>query len=109
MNEDPIKRLTLLVLFQAQHDHATELAVARTVSGPSPIRYKVGSRWYDMAPPPAHILPDVVAELERLAEFTGRPYPKEGLIDVPYSGVRLRWLIRIANADAEVLLTPIEQ
>ena len=109
MSEDPIKRFTLLVLLQAQQDHATELTIAPATTGPSAIRYKVGGTWYDMSPPPAHILPGVVAELGRLARFTKRPFPKEGLIDVPCSGVRLRWIIRMASADGDCILTPIEQ
>ena len=109
MSDDPLKRFTLLVLFQAQQDHATELTVAPASSGRSPIRYKVGDTWYDMSPPPAHIMPGVVAELGRLAAFTKRPFPKEGLIDVPYSGVRLRWVIRMTSAEADCILTPVEQ
>jgi hypothetical protein len=109
MDEDPIKRFTLLVLFQAQQDHATELAIAPESGDRPPIRYKVGGTWYDLSPPPAHILPGVVAELGRLAAFAKRPFPKEGLIDVPYSGVRLRWIIRMTSADDDCILTPIEQ
>ncbi len=45
----------------------------------------------------------------RLAAFTKRTFPKEGLIDVPYSGVRLRWVIRMTSADADCILSPIEQ
>ncbi len=109
MNDEPIKRFALLVLFQAQQDHATELTIA-PVGGERPsIRYKVGDRWYDLSPPPAHVLPGVVAELDRLAEFGKRPFPKEGLIDVPYSGVRLRWIIRRTSAEADCVLTPVEQ
>src|SRR5947207_15320481 len=108
MTEEPIKRFTLLVLFQAQQDHATELAIASTVSGRPPIRYKVEGTWYEMSPPPSYILPDVVAELGRLAAFAKRPFPKEGLIDVPYAGVRLRWILRMTSADADCILTPIE-
>lgn len=109
MNEKPIKRFTLLVLLQAQQDHATELTIGPASSGRPPIRYKVGATWYDMSPPPAHIMPGVVAELGRLAGFSNRPFPKEALIDVPYGGVRLRWVIRVTSADADCVLTPIEQ
>ncbi len=108
MNDDPIKRFTRLVLFQAQQDHATELTIAPASGARPPIRYKVGDTWYDLSPPPAHILPDVIAELARLAAFTKKPFPKDGLIDVPYSGVRLRWVIRMKSADADCILTPIE-
>jgi hypothetical protein len=108
MSDSPIKRFTLLVLFQAQQDQATELTID-PVSGERPgIRYKVGDTWHDLSPPPPHILPGVVAELGQLASFTKRPFPKEGLIDVPYSGVRLLWVIRRESAAAECVLTRIE-
>ena len=109
MNEEPIRRFILLVLWQAQQDHATELTVGPASRGRPAIRYKVGGTWYDLSPPPVHIMPDVVAELGRLAAFTNRPFPKEGLIDVPYGGVRLRWVIRVTSADADCVLTSIEQ
>ena len=50
-----------------------------------------------------------MAELGRLAAFTGRPFPKEALIDVAFSGIRLRWIIRMTSADSGCVLTPIEQ
>src|ERR1022692_1817642 len=108
MVDESIKRFTRLVLFQAQQEHATELVIAPTILKGTPIRYKVEGTWHDMSPPPAHILPGVVAELGQLAAFTKRPFPKEGLIDVAYSGVRLRWIIRVMSADADYILTPIE-
>ena len=106
MNDEPIRRFTLLVLFQAQQDHATELVIAPPSGTRSPIRYKLGDAWHDMSPPPADILPGVMAELGRLAAFTKRPFPKEGLIDVPFSGVRLRWIIRIRAPRPSVFLLP---
>jgi len=109
MTDDPIQQFTRLVLFQAQQDHATELVVAPIAGERSPIRYKVEDTWYDMSPPPAHVLPGVVSELGRLAVFTRRPFPKEGLIDIAFSGVRLRWVVRMASADSDCILTPIEQ
>jgi len=108
MSDNPIRRFTLLVLFQAQHDRAEELVVAPATGEGSPIRYKVEGTWYDMAPPPASIIPGVVTELERLAAFARRPFPKEGLIDITYSGIRLRWIIRMTSAAAGCVLTPIE-
>ena len=109
MDDEPVKRFTRLVLLQAQRDHATELVIAPAMLERPPIRYKVAGDWYDMSPPPAHVLSGVVAELERLAAFTRRPFPKEGLIDIAYSGVRLRWVIRMTSPDADCILTPIEQ
>src|SRR5881396_3268926 len=109
MSEDPIRQLTLLVLFQAQQDHATELKVSPASIGRPPISYKVKGTWHEMSPPPAHIMPGVIAELERLASLSNRPFPREGLIDMPYSGVRLRCAIRMTSAQADCILTPIEQ
>ncbi len=102
-------RFTRLMLFQAQHDQATELTIGLARSGQSPIRYKVGGIWYDVSPPPEHIMPNVIAELGRMAGIDDRPYPKEGLIDIPFGGVRLRWVVRIASADADCVLTPVER
>jgi hypothetical protein len=109
MTDDPIKRCTLLVLFQAQKDHATELVVGAPFGERAPIRYKVGEKWYDWKSPGPELVPDIIAELGRLAAFTKRPFPKEALLDVPYSGVRLRWVARMASADGDCELTPIEQ
>jgi hypothetical protein len=109
MSEDPIKRYTLLVLFQAQQDHATELAIAPSGGGAQdPIRYKVEGSWYSFSTPPESILPGVVAELGRLAALSEKPFPREGLIDVPFSGLRLRWVARMASADGDCVLTPVE-
>ena len=98
-----------MVLFQAQQDHATELVIGTATSGRPPIRYKVEGTWHDWSPPPASIMPGVVAELGRLAAFSQRPFPKEDLIDESFGSVRLRWVPRMASADAECVLTPIEQ
>lgn len=109
MNEGPVKRYTLLVLFQAQQDHATELTIGPVSGIHAAIRYKVGDTWYDMSPPPASILPEVVTEVERLAAITNRPCPKDGLIDLAFGGTRLRWQVRMTSANADCVLTPIEQ
>lgn len=109
MTDDAIQRFVRLMLFQAQQDHAAELVVAPTTRERSPIRYKVEDTWYDVSPPPADILPAVVAELGRLAAFTRRPFPKEGLIDVAFGSLHLRWVIRMASADSDCILTPVEQ
>ena len=109
MEAAPIKQFTLFLLFQAQKDRATDLVVSPTARDFSPIRYKVGGTWYDVSPPPARILPGVVTELGRLAAFSKRPFPKEGLIDMPFSGLRLLWVIRMASPEADCILTPVEQ
>jgi hypothetical protein len=106
MSDAPIKRFTLLVLFQAQQDHASELVIDPVIGTKSPIRYKVGSNWYDFSLPPVHIIPGVRADVGRLAGFTDGAFPKEGIIDVPFSGVRLHWRACQAAEDAECVLAP---
>ncbi len=103
MNEEPIKRFVRLVLFQAQQDRATELVIAPASGETTPIKYKVDDKWYDMAPPPADILPRTMAELERLANLAEGA--KEGVIDLAFSGVRLKWNLTLL--DGRYVLTPI--
>jgi type II secretory ATPase GspE/PulE/Tfp pilus assembly ATPase PilB-like protein len=108
VKDDPIARFTLLLLLQAQQDRATELVIA-PASSARPIRYKVADTWHEMSPPPAHVLPGVMAELGRLAAFSKRPFPKEGLIDVAFGGTRLLWIVRMTSAEADCILTVVEQ
>ena len=109
MSDDAIMRFTRLVLFQAQQDHAQELVVASSAVGGSPIKYKVSGTWHDFSPPPSEIMPEVVAELARLAEATEGRFPKEGSIDEAFSGIRLRWKFRMPSAGAACVLTPIQE
>jgi len=109
MNDDPIKRCTQLMLFQAQQDRATELVLRHSCGSGAPIRYKIAEVWYDWKSPGREHAPAIIGEIGRLAGFAKRPFPKEGLIDIPYSGVRLLWLVRMASADGECILTPVEQ
>jgi len=105
MSSDPVKRFTLLVLWTAQRDGATELVVDPALAGAGSIRYNCEGRWHDFSPPPAGMIPAAIAELETLAGFPTGAYPKEGVIDVPFSGVRLRWLVRKEAADSPCVLT----
>ena len=107
MNEGPIRHFTLLVLLQAQQDHATELTVGLGSAGRSPIRYKVEGAWYEMSPPPPALMPGVIADLGRMAALSDSPFPKEGLVDMAFGGVRLRWVVRALSPDADFVLTPV--
>jgi hypothetical protein len=109
MSDDPIKRCTQLILFQAQQDHATELIIRNSPGSGSAIRYKVAETWHDWKSPSREQAPAIVGEIGRLASFTKRPFPKEGLIDVQYSGVRLLWVVRMASAEGDCVLTPVDQ
>jgi type II secretory ATPase GspE/PulE/Tfp pilus assembly ATPase PilB-like protein len=105
MSEDPIKRFVLLVLFQAQQDRATELVIALAIAEASPIKYKVDGAWYEISKPPSHILPDVMIELARFAKLTNGA--TEGEICTTFSGVRLKWRIRVAGGEGGFVLMPI--
>lgn len=109
MSEDVIKRTTKLILFQAQRDHATELVVRGSPGTAAAVRYKVADTWHDWTSPAPELAPAIIGELGELAAFTKRPCPKEGLIDVPYSGIRLLWVARIPSAGGDCILSPVEQ
>jgi type II secretory ATPase GspE/PulE/Tfp pilus assembly ATPase PilB-like protein len=108
-HEDAIRRFIRLVLLQAQQDRATELVIAPAGGGGTPIRYKVDGTWYEMSPFPSHIRSGVVTELERMAQLLEGPFPKEGIVGVAVAGTQLRWRVRITGADADCVLTPIEE
>jgi hypothetical protein len=55
-------------------------------------------------PSPAIDWPVVVSELAGLAGARDTPYPKEGIIYVAYSGVRLRWQFKMASQDSQCVL-----
>jgi hypothetical protein len=109
MIDDPIYRFTLLTLHLAQQDKASELAVLPLGHVGPPIRYKVGGTWYDVSPPPPEVVTGFRGELQRLAGCLRKSFPKEGTIDVPFSGTRLRWRLNIEREEAEYVLTPILQ
>src|SRR6266850_6009527 len=99
MSDDPIKRFTLLVLFQAWQDNATELVVGSSAGLGAQIRYRVEGSLYEMSPPPAHIIPEVIAELGRLAGLADAAFPKQGTIDVALSAGHSKWKIQMASPD----------
>ena len=57
MSYDPIRRCTLLVLFQSQQDNATELVIGPSTGGGAPIKYRVGSAWCDWKAPDPDFVP----------------------------------------------------
>jgi hypothetical protein len=107
MGDDPIKRTVKLALFQAQQDKASELVVRSSPGTGAAVRYKVADSWHDWTSPGPELAPEVVGEIGRLADFAKRPFPKEGLIDIRFSGVRLLWVARMACA-GECILSPVE-
>src|SRR5690349_15918398 len=109
MSDNPIRRLTLLVLFQAQQDKATESVIAPSARDGAPaIKYKVGADWLALSPPPAHLVSGIVTELATLACLSQGVFPTQGTIDVPFSGVRLKWVFRMPRSGAECVLTPFQ-
>jgi hypothetical protein len=105
---DAVRRYVELVLSQVQKDGATELVIAPTKGRTTPIRYKAGGKWFEIAPPPAHVRSGMVAELGRLAKLPAEVFPKEGVIELAVSGVPSKWKLKAATADAEWVLTPVE-
>jgi type II secretory ATPase GspE/PulE/Tfp pilus assembly ATPase PilB-like protein len=107
-HDSAVRRFIHLLLFQAQQDHATELVIGATsASGDTPIRCKVEDTWYDLSPFPSHIRPDVIAELARMAKFPVGQFPNEGVFDVTFGDVQLRWTVGMTSADGECILVRI--
>lgn len=102
--EEQFRKCGLLILSQSQQDEATELVFSRAAGAEFPVKYRVKGIWHDWHGPPAHLVPGIIAELERLGGLAQRPFPKEGLIDVPYSGIRLHWTIRMTSAESDCVL-----
>lgn len=99
-----IKRGLLGILAQTQRDGATELVMAPTSDGGTSWRCNVGGTWHEAIPSPFLQWPMVVSELAGLAGIRDAPCPKEGIIYVAYSGVRLRWQLNISNETSECVL-----
>jgi hypothetical protein len=100
-----VRRFIHLVLLQAQQDYATELVIGATPeSGGTLIRYKVEETWYDISTFPSSIRPDVIAELARMAKFPIGQFPNEGILNVTFRGVRLRWIVMVTSADEDCRL-----
>jgi hypothetical protein len=95
-----LKRWLLSTLAGAQRDGATDL-----VMEPASVDGTV-FRYMGHTSPANRSLewPLVVSELAGLAGVRDAPYPKEGIIHVAYSGVRLRWQLRMANQASECVL-----
>ncbi len=95
-----VKRGLLGILAQAQRDGATDLVMEPAWGGGTVYRYLGRSS------PPTPMLdwPTVVSELAGLAGIRNAAYPKQGIIYVAYSGVRLRWQLKMASQETECLL-----
>jgi hypothetical protein len=106
---DAVRRFVCLVLLQAQQDQATELIIGvAPKNGGTPIRYKIQDAWYDMAPFPSHIRPDVIFELVRMSEFNTGYIPNEGLLDEKWGNFRLKWIVTMTSHDGECTLVRVK-
>jgi hypothetical protein len=98
-----IKRAALGILAQAQQDHATDVVMTPATDGGTSVRYRIEATWHDWTPSGLP-WPLMASELGGLAGIRDAPYPKEGVIYVAYSGVRLRWQIKMTNQTEECIL-----
>jgi hypothetical protein len=105
LEEVSVQRFILLLLFQAQQDHATELVIGPATRKGTPIRYRVEDTWHEMHPFPSRIRPAVVAELGRMAGFPEGSFPKEGPLAGVVGSVVLQWKVRITDAEGDCVLT----
>jgi hypothetical protein len=98
-----IKRVILEILAQAQRENATDVAMGPATDGGTEYRYKIDGTWSKWGS--AGIGWSLVApELGGLAGVRSTECPKEGIIYVAYSGVRLRWHVKMTNQGNECIL-----
>ena len=104
MEQNPIgphlKRWLSTTLAGAQQDGATDLVMEPAAGGGTVFRYM----GHCSSPAPSLDWPAVVSELAGLAGIRDAAYPKQGIIYVAYSGVRLRWQLKMASQDKECVL-----
>ena len=104
-DESAIRRFIHLILLQAQQDQAMELVIgAAPATQDTPIRYSVEGTWYQMSPFPSHIRPAVVLELARMAKLPPGQFPSEGVLDVTFGSVGLRWTVTMTSVDDDCVL-----
>src|SRR6266403_3209328 len=92
-----VKRGLLGILAQAQRDGATDLVMEPAAGEGTVYRYM----GHSSPPTPTLDWPAVVSVLAGLAGSRDAAYPKEGIIYVAFSGVRLRWQLKMASQDKE--------
>ena len=95
-----MKRWLLTIVAGAQRDGASDLVMERAPGGGTIYRYM----GHNSPPNPSLDWPLVVSELAGLAGVRDAPHPKEGIIYVAYSGVRLRWHFKMASQESECVL-----
>lgn len=100
----PVKRAALLILSTAVRERAAEMTMGPTNDGWTSIRYRIDGAWHDWNKAGIE-WSLMVSELEGLAGVRNAPYPKEGIIYVAYSGVRVRWQINVASPDKDCFLS----
>jgi hypothetical protein len=105
---DPIRSFILLVLMDAQQEHAAEviIGVAGEYGADAPISYKVGDTWRESAFP-SDIRSSVIAELQRMAGLRASQFPSEGGFSVRLETKRLKWRLRLTSPEAECILTHV--
>jgi hypothetical protein len=98
--EDADRRWVLGVLAGAQQDNARELVMSPAKDGGTAVRYKIGDAWHPWA---SAGVPwsRLISEVAGLAGIREAAFPKEGLIYIAYSGVRLRWKVHLTSPDSE--------
>jgi hypothetical protein len=102
-----IRQYIHMILFQAQQDQATDLVIgAASSDAGTPIRYKIEDVWYDFAPFPSSIRPDVLSELTSMAKFPEGQICGEGILEEKFGDLRSRWTMMISK-NGECLLNRV--
>jgi hypothetical protein len=110
-NSDPrrIQPLIQSLLLRSRERHATELLIEPE---PAPgadcsVTQRIEGVWCHVMMLPADFRSSLVAELLRMAAFTGDEFPGVGLIALQHKGKRLVWRIDMEPPGSQCFLTPL--
>jgi len=105
VDTNAIRGFIHLILLQAQQDQATDLVIgAAPDRGDTPIRHRIEGTWYDISPFPSQIRPAMTVELGRLAKLPVGQFPSQGVLDVTFGEVRLRWRVELTGPNEDCTL-----
>jgi hypothetical protein len=107
--DSPGRIFVRLMLMQAHEHHATQLVIGSAVVPESTITEKIGSAFYHVSALPSDFRTSVVEEVARMAALPNGVFPREGQILIRLETTQLRWRVRQSSADADIVLTPMEE
>jgi len=106
-----VTALILSLMLKSRERHGTELLID---SEPEPeadsnVSEKIEGSWHHVMTLPADFRTGLIADLVRMAAFTGKEFPGVGLIGLKHKGKRLLWRIDMEAPGSQCVLTAIPE